>query len=243
MLNQDEPAHHYRPGYNPEFVRRVNERRREERAKAAIATRAEQRERERKAEEAAARALVAATGQRVESVAAAITQDNDRSPLERALAKTGSGNAAIRAGALEIVKIMADAYGVLPSDITGASTKRDILKVRVATVLKVREHFPKMSLVQLGKVFNRDHTSILYLLRKHGGADLAVDLAKPTHRMGMRIPHNTWQHLSAMAEETGRPLASLCVSLLEAIVEDELANAAGRYLRAIPSPKQEGQPR
>lgn len=57
-------------------------------------------------------------------------------------------------------------HGVRYQDIVGASRTRSIVIVRHAAMRAVADARPDMSLPQIGRAFNRDHTTIIHALRK-----------------------------------------------------------------------------
>lgn len=69
-------------------------------------------------------------------------------------------NAAIRAEA--IVREVAERHGVSYRDIVGHSRIRHIVCARYAAIRAVYAACPEMSSPRIGRLFNRDHTSILY---------------------------------------------------------------------------------
>jgi chromosomal replication initiation ATPase DnaA len=57
-------------------------------------------------------------------------------------------------------------HGVTFDDIVSERRDKFIVSARTAAIKKVRASFSNLSLTQIGRVFNRDHTTILYNLRK-----------------------------------------------------------------------------
>ncbi len=66
----------------------------------------------------------------------------------------------------DIIATVATFHGVEPQDITGASRNRAITRARFDAVRAVAEARPDMSLPMIGRVFNRDHTTILHALKR-----------------------------------------------------------------------------
>jgi chromosomal replication initiation ATPase DnaA len=67
-----------------------------------------------------------------------------------------------------IIQRVAKKYNMAPSAITGNRRNKETVAVRDEAVAAVRNECPEMSLVAMGRVFNKDHTSILASLRKTG---------------------------------------------------------------------------
>lgn len=63
-----------------------------------------------------------------------------------------------------IVRDVADRYGMDERQIYGNRRDRHTFGARREAIHKVSEAFPNLSSTQLGKLFNRDHTSILNAL-------------------------------------------------------------------------------
>ncbi len=55
------------------------------------------------------------------------------------------------------------------ADIIGHRRNKDLVKVRYACIRAVAREHPEKTLVQMGKIFRRDHTSIIAALRKTAG--------------------------------------------------------------------------
>lgn len=73
-----------------------------------------------------------------------------------------------------IIAEVAAAYGCTAADLLGTSLKRKLTVARHAAYYEVKTQRPWLSLPQVGRIFGRDHTTILYGIRKHatvsGGA-------------------------------------------------------------------------
>lgn len=118
----------YNPGYNPEFVRRAMERRREMEIKRQI--------------EARKRRIIDRYMARL--------QITEKSSIRR------------------IITIVAEEYGLTYGDIIGHRRTRRYVQARFEAIAEVKRQKPHLTLPQLGKAFNRDHTSILHALQKMG---------------------------------------------------------------------------
>ena len=67
------------------------------------------------------------------------------------------------------LKMRCREIGVDYSEVTGARRTRSIVAVRGQLIAELKTLFPEMTLPALGRLFGgRDHTTILYFLRKHG---------------------------------------------------------------------------
>lgn len=147
-------------GYNPVFAKRAREKQKEAERLRIMKEMADRRERE-KAERAEARRRVeeAKRTEKASEVVGVPIAD----PLH---AYTVINVMNVKPNAKAIINDVATAYGYGFADIVGASRSRDIIKVRHAAMRMVVDARPDLSLVAIGKVFNRDHTTILSALRK-----------------------------------------------------------------------------
>lgn len=68
--------------------------------------------------------------------------------------------------AKSIIIEYASRHGVRYRDIVGVSRAKSLVIIRHAAIRAVADARPDMSLPQIGHVFNRDHTTILWALRK-----------------------------------------------------------------------------
>lgn len=66
-----------------------------------------------------------------------------------------------------IVAEVAEAYGCTSAEVFGRSRNRAISAARHAAYYEVKTQRPWLSLPQVGRIFGRDHTTILYGIRKH----------------------------------------------------------------------------
>jgi len=71
-------------------------------------------------------------------------------------------------GARRIVAHIARKHGVTPEDIYGPRRHAVVMEARFEAVAMVYTMNPAWSLPQLGRFFNRDHTTVLHCLRKQG---------------------------------------------------------------------------
>lgn len=65
----------------------------------------------------------------------------------------------------EIIALVAKRHGLLPGDITGPRRSKHIVAARWRAIAETRRLRPDLSLPQIGRAFNRNHTLILYVLR------------------------------------------------------------------------------
>ena len=66
----------------------------------------------------------------------------------------------------QIISTAAADFGFELADLTGPDTRRDLVRARYAAIHAVRQAKPRFSLPQIGSAFGRDHTTVLYALRK-----------------------------------------------------------------------------
>ena len=69
-----------------------------------------------------------------------------------------------RASIRDILHRTACEYLVSPSSLTGASRSREIVFARYVAMHRIANHFPTMSTPQIGRIFDLDHTSVLFAL-------------------------------------------------------------------------------
>ena len=67
---------------------------------------------------------------------------------------------------MELIASVAERNGASVSEVLSRRRDRRIVKARHAAILAVRERFDGDSLPMIGRLFNRDHTSILHVVRK-----------------------------------------------------------------------------
>lgn len=79
------------------------------------------------------------------------------------------GSALLRQGPGAIIARVAAEHKLSPSDLTGPSHKRAVVRARYEAMLAVRLAYPGWSLKRIGQVFgDRDHTTIRSALRQMG---------------------------------------------------------------------------
>lgn len=91
-------------------------------------------------------------------------------PFKRDILDLQSVPEALRAklSAKVIVADIAKRHDVPIELVFGHCRNKRIVDARHEAVIAVRKAFPLWSLPQMGRFFNRDHTTILHALRKHG---------------------------------------------------------------------------
>ncbi len=67
-----------------------------------------------------------------------------------------------------LIKRVAMKHGVTYEDIVGPTKPTKLVKARFEAIKLVHETYPCKSLPEIGRLFKRDHTSILHVLRKMG---------------------------------------------------------------------------
>ena len=150
MLNEDAPSYQYRPGYNPQFLRRVKEKRaREARERAALEARQAVERKKRQEAEA-----MAPMSFRVIEI-----------PSPSAIADYVPPSGTVQPAQC-IIRHVANLYGVSYGDIIGPRRSREIVAARHVAVRAVADARPDMSLPMMGRVFKRDHTTLLAALKK-----------------------------------------------------------------------------
>ena len=71
---------------------------------------------------------------------------------------------------LRIIEVVAHAHGITADRLLSSERIREVVQARDAAILEVAETFPWLSLPHLGRIFKRDHTTILHSLRKQGAS-------------------------------------------------------------------------
>ena len=84
-----------------------------------------------------------------------------------------------------VIKEVADEHGVTPEDILWRSRRVKFVRARHAAMRRVSEARPQWSYPALGRLFGRDHTSIMHAFERTGGLKPTrgtfVDLDTPEH--------------------------------------------------------------
>lgn len=69
-----------------------------------------------------------------------------------------------------IIARVAIEHGVSSAEILGRHGSKAVIRARRAAILAVHEEHRGCSMIRLGQIFGLDHTTILYALRRVGGA-------------------------------------------------------------------------
>lgn len=151
MLEDSIGGTHWRPGYNPEFVKR---------AKANNARRAAERRRQQvQAEREAAKKAAVEAGKRIQRQEAI-------APIEAASQYRELPVAGERVPVLDIIANTAIEHNLIPQDILGRSQANSFVEARHKAMWRARKMRPDLSLQQLGRIFDRDHTVIVHACQK-----------------------------------------------------------------------------
>lgn len=182
LLDQDLPRVDM---YLPAFRRRVLDARREAsddaaRAsrKAEIALRKERRDKLRREEIARAHLLVSENERLkderdrafklIDKLTASLTLKVAAMSNHQAQLASEGITDEIRIPAIDIIKDVAMKHGMTVAIIRGPSRSRSIVTARHDAMAKVHIARPDLSLPALGRIFHRDHTTLLHALRKIG---------------------------------------------------------------------------
>jgi chromosomal replication initiation ATPase DnaA len=171
----------YRAAYNPEFLRRAKQRKAAEAMAIKVAA---EKEATRLKEERRKLALEAATAEAIavraaaEAEAAALAKSlSEQVALDRACKVAEVQLAVLRRRAAKeaekisvnaIIKDIAAAHGIPVALILGQGRSEYIVEARFDAIVAISNANPDWSLPRLGKIFKRDHTSILNALKKRG---------------------------------------------------------------------------
>ncbi|MGX5776958.1 helix-turn-helix domain-containing protein [Methylorubrum zatmanii] len=66
----------------------------------------------------------------------------------------------------QIIAKVATSFGLTPADLIGQTHRANVVRARHAAIHAVRTAKPHLSLGQIGRAFDRHHTTILHALRK-----------------------------------------------------------------------------
>jgi chromosomal replication initiation ATPase DnaA len=66
---------------------------------------------------------------------------------------------------LEIIARVAFEHGMTVADLTGPCRRKEYVHARWQAMKAIRAQFPKDSLAEIGRLFNRDHTTVIHALR------------------------------------------------------------------------------
>lgn len=68
----------------------------------------------------------------------------------------------------DIIKRVCWEYEMDVASVLGTSRNKKVVKVRQLAMVAVRRLRPDLHLTDIGRLFNRDHTTVLHSLKKHG---------------------------------------------------------------------------
>ncbi len=71
--------------------------------------------------------------------------------------------------AREIISRIGVVHGYSLAEIIGPGLEKPLVQARYDAIKAVADHRPELSTTQLGRIFNRDHASIIHALKKRGG--------------------------------------------------------------------------
>lgn len=149
MLNDDAPSYHYRAGYNPDFIRKLQEKREQERRRKLRAEAAKERRRIEKEHSEIKQAVQAA-------------RDAAKREQEEAARIELQGRVPVK----DIIAHVAHLHLLKPDDLIGPRRMKHIIAARHEAIRVTANLRPDLSLPQIGRAFNKDHTTILHALRK-----------------------------------------------------------------------------
>ncbi len=84
----------------------------------------------------------------------------------------------------QVIEAVCAKHEIPYSDVMGRKRFREIVAARHEAIVAVAEAFPWMSLPKLGRVFGRDHTTIMHALQKFGVPPRSQQ--KEGHQVSMR---------------------------------------------------------
>jgi chromosomal replication initiator protein len=70
----------------------------------------------------------------------------------------------------DIIAEVADQYGVTPAQILSPGRKAQVTKARRCAMWRARQE-TNSSYLKLARIFNRDHSTVIYNVRKHDSTD------------------------------------------------------------------------
>lgn len=92
-------------------------------------------------------------------------------PVVRIVAEPGYGapiNLLDRPSPRTIIKLVSLRYNVSVDALCGRNREKGLVKVRHLAMVLVYDHCKTLSLPTIGRLFDRDHTTVIHALRKHG---------------------------------------------------------------------------
>lgn len=74
-----------------------------------------------------------------------------------------------RTPAKEIIRLVAAANGLTTADLLSNRRFKAVVEARFDAIKAVADARPDLSLMQIGKIFGKDHTTIIWALKQRGG--------------------------------------------------------------------------
>ena len=87
-----------------------------------------------------------------------------------------------------ILNDVAEHYGVTVEDLRGASRVHWVSFSRMIAIWLLKQNNPKRKLTEIGKALNKDHTTVLYALRKMAGMMESGEVRLPPHLLALTKP-------------------------------------------------------
>jgi len=154
---------------NPRYQAAVAEQRRREQAKAEARKRAE-----------VAKQLPKPVVFKSSEQIAEQRRERDRRMFEKAAEKFPITMPDEQNTVRGIIARVAEEHGLTAADIVGPSHKQKLIVARHEAIYRVWIEKDPIGLAEIGRYFNRDHTTILSALRKKGVTETRQRTAKPT---------------------------------------------------------------
>lgn len=131
-----------------------------------------------------------------------------------------------RAQVRKVIEAVCDRHEITYTDVMSRSRFADVVAARHEAIVAVATAFPWMSLPKIGRVFGRDHTSILHALDKFGVPRRTMDNAARDQNYR---PHAL--ALGRIFKQLGEALDAQATESLEVEVPQPAAQNGGGILR------------
>lgn len=102
-----------------------------------------------------------------------------------------------------VAEILRDYPGITWQDVVGLRRTRDLITPRHLCMVAVFEQRKDLSLPMIGRIFNRDHTTILAAMRKHGCEGEGKPLLKPEKVEEIYRLHDSGVSFNEIARRVG----------------------------------------
>lgn len=134
--------------------------------------------------------------------------------------------------ALSIVRRVAEEHGVAPSAIFGESRVKHVMLARRAAMVAIATEQPEWSVVRIGRLFNRDHTTVLHAFKQAGFAHgrQVVGRLPPEVQAERQARIAAWHRRHALGDMTGNPNSKLTADAVRAIRADPWDRHAAKRL-------------